>query len=109
MADPRGSRTHERAQRPHQEFSAGRARADSAKLGRKGPNKAIEAPDLEKALGPEKIEWLAKETGMKREELLKELSRELPQVVDKLTPEGRIPTEQEVPKLVGAGTPARAS
>jgi uncharacterized protein YidB (DUF937 family) len=75
----------------------------------KGPNKPIEAPDLEKALGPEKIEWLAKETGMKREELLKELSRELPQVVDKLTPEGRIPTEQEVPKLVGAGTQVRAS
>ena len=67
----------------------------------KGPNKAIEPPDLEKALGPEKIEWLTKQTGMSREELIKELSRELPAVVDKLTPEGRLPTEREVPKLLG--------
>jgi uncharacterized protein YidB (DUF937 family) len=67
----------------------------------KGPNKPIEPPDLEKALGPEKIEWLTKQTGMSREELIKELSRELPVVVDKLTPEGRLPTEREVPKLLG--------
>ncbi len=73
----------------------------------KGPNKPIEAPDLEKVLGPERIEWLAKQTGMSREELLKELSRELPEAVDKLTPEGRIPTEQEVPKLVGQEAAAR--
>ena len=44
---------------------------------------------------------------MSREELLKELSRELPEAVDKLTPEGRIPTEQEVPKLVGQEAAAR--
>ena len=73
----------------------------------KGPNKPIEAPDLEKALGRERIEWLTKQTGMSREELLKELSRELPEAVDKLTPEGRIPTEQEVPKLVGQEAAAR--
>jgi uncharacterized protein YidB (DUF937 family) len=75
----------------------------------KGPNKPIAPPELEKALGPEKIEWLRKQTGMSREELLKELSRELPTVVDKLTPEGRVPTEQEVPQLVGAGTSNRAA
>ena len=69
----------------------------------KGPNKPIAPPDLEKALGPEKIEWLTKQTGMSREELIKELTRELPTVVDQLTPERRIPTDQEVPKLVGQG------
>ena len=67
----------------------------------KGPNKPIEPVDLEEALGPEKIEWLMKQTGMSREELIKELSRELPVVVDKLTPVGRLPTEREVPKLLG--------
>jgi uncharacterized protein YidB (DUF937 family) len=67
----------------------------------KGPNEPIEPPDLEKALGPEKIEWLTTQTGMSREELIKELSRELPVVVDKLTPDGRLPTEREVPKLLG--------
>jgi uncharacterized protein YidB (DUF937 family) len=32
---------------------------------------------------------------MSREELLKRLSAELPQAVDKLTPQGRVPTAQE--------------
>jgi hypothetical protein len=35
-----------------------------------------------------------------REELLAGLSRELPQVVDKLTPEGRLPTEQEAARMI---------
>ena len=36
-----------------------------------------------------------RETGLSRQELLDGLSRELPQAVDQLTPEGRIPNEQE--------------
>ena len=68
-----------------------------------GPNKAIAAPDLERALGTQKIEWLMKQTGMSREALLDGLSRELPTAVDQLTPDGRLPTEQE------AATPLRPS
>jgi uncharacterized protein YidB (DUF937 family) len=66
----------------------------------RGPNKPIAPPDLEQALGPEKIAWLMRETGMSREELLAGLSRELPEVVDKLTPDGRVPTEQEAARLI---------
>jgi uncharacterized protein YidB (DUF937 family) len=65
----------------------------------KGPNKAISAAELEQTLGPDKIAWLMRETGMSREQLLEGLSRELPQVVDKLTPEGRVPTQQEATQL----------
>jgi uncharacterized protein YidB (DUF937 family) len=68
----------------------------------KGPNAAIAPPDLERALGPEKIEWLMQETGMSREELLAGLSRELPEAVDELTPDGRIPTEQEAARWTSA-------
>lgn len=32
----------------------------------RGPNKPIAPPDLAKALGPEKIDWLMRETGMSR-------------------------------------------
>ena len=66
----------------------------------KGPNKPIPPNELEKALGPEKIEWLTKQTGMSREELMAGLSRELPTVVDELTPQGRIPSAQEASALV---------
>jgi uncharacterized protein YidB (DUF937 family) len=65
----------------------------------KGPNKPMSAAELEQALGREKIEWLTQQTGMSREELLAELSRELPQAIDKLTPEGRLPTEQEAARM----------
>ena len=68
----------------------------------KGPNQPIAPTDLEKALGPEKIEWLTTQTGMSRDELIAGLSRELPTVVDQLTPEGRLPTAQEASALVGA-------
>jgi uncharacterized protein YidB (DUF937 family) len=51
-------------------------------------------------LGRDKIAWLIRETGLAREELLAGLSRELPQVVDKLTPEGRLPTEQEAARMI---------
>jgi len=65
-----------------------------------GPNKPIEPSELERALGEERISWLMQQTGMSRDELLAGLSRELPQAIDKLTPQGRIPTEQEAERLV---------
>lgn len=39
------------------------------------------------------LAWLMQQTGMSREDLLSGLSREPPKVVDKLTPDGRIPTD----------------
>jgi uncharacterized protein YidB (DUF937 family) len=65
-----------------------------------GPNKPLSPAELEQALGPERIAWLTQETGMAREELLAGLSRELPAVVDKLTPEGRIPTQEEAGRMI---------
>ena len=65
----------------------------------KGPNKPLSPAEIEQALGSEKIAWLMRETGMSREELLAGLSRELPAVVDQLTPEGRLPTEQEAARM----------
>jgi uncharacterized protein YidB (DUF937 family) len=61
----------------------------------KGPNKPVSPSELEQALGPDKISWLMDQTGLSREELLAGLSRELPKAIDQLTPDGRLPTEQE--------------
>jgi uncharacterized protein YidB (DUF937 family) len=37
---------------------------------------------------------------MSREDLLNGLSQQLPEVVDQLTPDGRLPSEQEASRLV---------
>jgi uncharacterized protein YidB (DUF937 family) len=61
-----------------------------------GPNKPVTPPQLEQAVGPDVLEQLSKQTGLSRQELLARLSRELPNAVDKYTPEGRIPTEADL-------------
>jgi len=55
-----------------------------------GPNKDVAPTDLKKALSPEVLRSLSDATGLPEEELLARLSRELPDAVDKYTPEGRI-------------------
>jgi uncharacterized protein YidB (DUF937 family) len=62
----------------------------------KGPNKPIAPNELEQALGEERIQWLVEQTGMPRDQLLTNLSGELPDAIDKLTPDGRIPTDDEL-------------
>ena len=61
-----------------------------------GPNKPVTPSQLEQAVGPEVLDTLSKQTGLSRSELLARLSRELPDAVDKYTPQGRLPTEAEV-------------
>jgi len=39
------------------------------------------------------LNTLSKQTGLSREDLLMRLSRELPDAVNKYTPQGRLPTE----------------
>ncbi|HEV2698829.1 MAG TPA: YidB family protein [Terriglobales bacterium] len=62
----------------------------------KGPNKTIAANDLAKVLGADRINTLMENTGMSRDELIASLSQALPEAVNQLTPEGRVPTEQEL-------------
>jgi uncharacterized protein YidB (DUF937 family) len=58
-----------------------------------GPNKSVTPSQLEQAIGPEVLDTLSKQTGLSRDELLARLSRELPDAIDKYTPQGRLPTE----------------
>ncbi len=56
-----------------------------------GANHAIDPDQLAHALGGDTVATLERETGMDRSALLGELSRALPEVVHRLTPEGRVP------------------
>jgi uncharacterized protein YidB (DUF937 family) len=57
----------------------------------KGPNTEISETQLEKALGSDLIDRLVQQTGLNRETLLARLAQVLPETVDRLTPEGRLP------------------
>jgi uncharacterized protein YidB (DUF937 family) len=61
-----------------------------------GPNKQIAPGDLANALGADQINGLMSQTGLSREDLLSGLSQQLPDVINHLTPDGRLPTESEV-------------
>lgn len=78
---------------------AGKADAVESWVSR-GPNQTVSPNDLSKVLTEEQIAFLADRTGMSRDELLAGLSERLPQVVDELTPEGRVPTTEEMARRV---------
>ena len=65
----------------------------------RGQNRPIAPEKLEAALGEDGIRDLMQQTGMERDELLATLSEHLPRVIDHLTPEGRLPTEQEASRF----------
>lgn len=61
-----------------------------------GQNRPITPAQLTDALGPDAINQLSHQTGMPQEQLTDELSQVLPDVIDKLTPEGRLPNDSEM-------------
>jgi uncharacterized protein YidB (DUF937 family) len=65
-----------------------------------GPNKSISSDMLSKVLSPDQIRTLSAQSGMSRDDLIATLSRQLPELVNQLTPNGRIPTEHEASRLI---------
>jgi uncharacterized protein YidB (DUF937 family) len=62
----------------------------------KGQNKPIAPGDLANALGADQINAIASQAGLSPDELLKGLSQYLPDVIDHLTPDGRVPNANEI-------------
>lgn len=65
-----------------------------------GPNQEIASTDLERALGTDTLDALSKQTGVRRDDLLAGLSQHLPDLINQLTPNGRLPTEAEASRMV---------
>jgi uncharacterized protein YidB (DUF937 family) len=61
-----------------------------------GQNQPVSPGQLGSALGPVVIKTLAQRSGLSEEDITKQLSQILPGVVDKLTPQGRLPTVAEL-------------
>ena len=64
-----------------------------------GPNQPISPGHLSSALGPSLIKTLAEKTGMSEQDVTAQLSNILPAFVDKLTPQGRVPTHDEIARF----------
>ena len=61
-----------------------------------GQNQPIQPGQLRSALGDNTVGAAARQAGISEQDLLSQLAQALPQFVDKLTPNGRIPSLQEV-------------
>ena len=65
-----------------------------------GPNEEVAPKDLANALGSDTLNALSRQTGLSMDDLLAGLSQHLPDLVDQLTPNGRLPTEEEAGRMV---------
>jgi uncharacterized protein YidB (DUF937 family) len=55
-----------------------------------GPNQPVTADQVHQALGAESLKELAAKMGLSTQDLAAQLSTILPQVIDKLTPNGKV-------------------
>lgn len=65
-----------------------------------GPNQQISPSALSQVLSPDQINMISQMTGMSPDELMKTLSQQLPEIINHMTPNGRLPTEQEASRMI---------
>jgi uncharacterized protein YidB (DUF937 family) len=56
-----------------------------------GKNLPVSADQIKHALGADQIQQISKNVGVSQEEVSKGLASLLPEIIDKLTPEGKVP------------------
>lgn len=67
----------------------------------KGENKAITPQELEQVVPKEQIEQLAQQAGVPPQQAEEVLAQALPQVVDKVTPDGQVPQQAQLDDMLG--------
>ena len=67
----------------------------------RGQNEDISTRQVSDALGSDVVDQLSRRTGLSREQVINELAKVLPGVVDQMTPDGRLPTPRELQRLMG--------
>lgn len=66
---------------------------------RQGSNQPVTGAELGNALGADKIEQLSRQTGRSEDRVTDELAQHLPRVIDRLTPDERIPGQADLEML----------
>jgi uncharacterized protein YidB (DUF937 family) len=65
-----------------------------------GSNEEIAPDELAAALGADTLDALSQHTGVQRKDLLAGLSQHLPDLINQLTPNGRLPTAEEALRMI---------
>jgi uncharacterized protein YidB (DUF937 family) len=72
-----------------------------------GQNEPVSGADMEKAVGADQMKEIAKKLGVSESEAADVVARAVPEVVDKVSPDGKLPPEQDLDaafdKLAKAG------
>ena len=66
------------------------------------PTKGLSPHEVEQAIGSENLDELSSRTGLSRQELLQRLASAIPETVDRMTPDGRMPTDDQARQFFGA-------
>ena len=66
-----------------------------------GTNKNVTPSQLQQALGSDTVDELSRQAEMPKEDLLSDLSRILPDIIDKLTPRGQLPPATDLVAMPG--------
>ena len=66
-----------------------------------GENKSISPEQLQSALGQDKLSQFAKQAGVSGKEASAALAGMLPSLVDKLTPDGKLPDAKGIQSMIG--------
>jgi uncharacterized protein YidB (DUF937 family) len=61
-----------------------------------GQNQAISPSKLREALGEKTVDDLTRQSGAPQDDLLSQLSKYLPAVIDRLTPNGQLPSQADL-------------
>ena len=69
-----------------------------------GPNRTIAPDQLHQALGSDTVNELSQQTGVPQSDLLSQLAQALPTLVDRFTPQGRIPSADEMNRAPSSGS-----
>ena len=65
-----------------------------------GKNKDVSTREVTSALGNDVVDELSRRTGLSRDQVVDELARILPRAVDRMTPDGRLPSRAEVERMM---------
>ncbi len=59
----------------------------------KGSNQPVTGQEIGSALGQDKVEQLSEQTGLSQNQVTDDLAKQLPRVIDQLTPDGHVPDQ----------------
>jgi uncharacterized protein YidB (DUF937 family) len=66
-----------------------------------GPNDSVDAADIKAALDEQELAQIAQQLGVSEDEAAEAVAQVLPEVVDKATPAGELPDDEELDRTFG--------